>query len=102
VDDTDALGNDLGAADLSAEPPFLVVGRVVDQTRLESNGHEIGIDATNDVGIGEDRLTGGAREHSAACVVDGPVDEDPEQGGFVPGARLLKPFEQAALPGNLA
>ena len=102
VDDADPLRNELGATDLAVEPAFLVVGRVIDQARLEGHGHKIGVDATNDVRIGEDRLTGGAGEHSAARVVDGPVDEDPEQGRFVLGARLLEPFEQTALPGNLA
>ena len=46
VDDADALGSELGTANLSAELTFLVVGRVVDQVCLESNGHEIGIHAT--------------------------------------------------------
>src|SRR5207237_8461443 len=46
VDDADALGGELGATDLSAQLPFLAVGRVVDQVCLESNRDEIGIHST--------------------------------------------------------
>jgi hypothetical protein len=36
VDDTDSLGKDLGASDLSVEPAFVVVRRVIDQPGLEA------------------------------------------------------------------
>ena len=102
VDDTDSLGKDLGASDLSVEPAFVVVRRVIDQPGLEGHGHEIGVHETDDVGIGEDHLTGESGVPSATRVVDGPVDEHPEQDRLVLGARLLQTFEQAALPGDLA
>ena len=83
VDDADPLRFDPGPADLAVEPAFRTVGGVIDQAGLEGHGHEPRIDAADDVGIGEDRLTGGAGVPSAAGIVGGPVDEDPEQGGLV-------------------
>ena len=83
IDDADPLGLDSGPADLAVEPAFRIVGRMINQAGLESHGHELRIHAADDLGIGEDRLTGGAGEPSAARVVGGPVDEDPEQGGLV-------------------
>jgi hypothetical protein len=56
---------------------------MINQSGLESHGHELRIHAADDLGMGKDRLTGGTGEPSAASVVGGPVDEDPEQGGLV-------------------
>ncbi|MGO9918800.1 MAG: hypothetical protein ACLQIB_29390, partial [Isosphaeraceae bacterium] len=83
VDDTDSLGKDLRASDFAIEPAFVVVGRVVDQSGLEGDGHETGVHTANDVGVGEYHLTGECGIPSAALVVNRTVDEDPEQGRLV-------------------
>ncbi len=97
----DALGSGLRAADLPEEPTFGTCGGMVHQGGLERHRHELTGHPAHHVRMGEDRLTGGAREHSAARVVDGPVDEDPEEQGLAAPPRLAEPFEEAALPRDL-
>lgn len=101
VDNADPLGGGLGAADLAVESTFIAAGRVVHQAGFEGYGNELGVDPADNVGLGKDRLTGGAGEYSASGIVDRPVDEDPEQDGLTGGTRLLQPFEQTGLPGDL-
>src|SRR5262249_47738304 len=102
VDDTDSLGSRFGAADLAVQLPLGAAGRVVHQAGFEGYRNEVGIDAADDLGPGEDRLTGGAGEHSAAGIVRWPVDKDPEQDRLAFDARLPEPVEQTGLPGDLA
>jgi hypothetical protein len=85
---------------LAVESTFLANRRVVDQTGFEGHGNEIRVDAADDLGLGENRLTGGTGEHSASGVVGGPVDEDPQQYRLAGRTRLLQSLEQTGLPGN--
>jgi hypothetical protein len=102
VDDADSLRSGLRTADFGVEPAFFTFRGIVDKRGLEGDGDEIGVDAANDVGLGENRLTGGAGEDSAAGIIDRAIDEDPEQDRFILLARFLESLEQTTLPLDFA
>src|SRR5438034_10771506 len=78
VRDTDSLRCGFRASDFSIESSFLIITRVIDQSRLKRHGYEVGIDPANHLWLGEDCLTGSAGKHSAASVICRPINENPK------------------------
>ena len=72
--------------------------RIVHLARLQRDGHKVLIHTPDDIGIGENHLTGGSREHSAAFIVDRAIDEYPQQDWFVFAARSVQGVEQTCFP----
>ena len=92
----------LGPFQLAVEVALGAGGRVLDVGGFEGDGYEVAFNAPDDVGVGEDRLTGGAGEDSTSLVVDGVVDEQPEDDGLLFFCRGGERVEEAGFPRDLA
>src|SRR5437773_1299285 len=69
--------------------------------RSQRQRQEVRVDAANDLGRGENRLTGGTGVHSAALVAGSP-EQDPGDDRLVLFARLIQRLQRAGFPRDLA